>query len=120
MFNTYSYSIDGIRIALQWQHLPRTRASAYATNKNTTTFGAPAYDLFNLNGSVAITGNATLRFGIDNLFDKAPPLINYNTAPNRTNGELTGGALGAGSSSASGQMYDLNGRRFFIGANVKF
>ncbi|MBB5984659.1 TonB-dependent receptor plug domain-containing protein [Sphingobium lignivorans] len=120
LFNTFSYALDSVRIALQWSHLPATRASAAATNPDTTLFGAPAYDLFHLNGSISITRNATLRFGIDNLFDKAPPLINYNTAPNAANGELRGGALGAPSSTAAGQDYDLIGRRFAIGANFKF
>ncbi|HWJ70024.1 MAG TPA: TonB-dependent receptor [Sphingobium sp.] len=119
MFNTLSYGMDSFRIALQWQHLPATKSSAYATNVNTPTFGAPAYDLFNLNGSVIVTKNATIRFGIDNLFDKAPPLISYNMAPNAANGELRGGSYGAGSASSSGQAYDINGRRFFIGANFK-
>ena len=120
MFNTFSYALDSVRIALQWQHLPATRASAYATNPTTPTFGAPAYDLFNLNGSVTVTENATIRFGVDNLFDKAPPLINYNTAPVVANGELRGGTYGAGSSTASGQAYDVIGRRYFIGATFKF
>lgn len=119
MFNTFSYATDGFRLALQWQHLPATESSAYATKPDTTTFGAPAYDLFNLNGSIVVTKNASIRFGIDNLFDKAPPLINYNTAPLAANGELRGGSYGAGSSGASGQAYDINGRRFFIGANFK-
>jgi len=119
LFNSFSYGTDTIRLALQWQHLPATKSSAYASNVNTPTFGAPAYDLFNLNGSIVVTKNATIRFGIDNLFDKAPPLINYNMAPNAANGELRGGGYGAGSSASSGQSYDINGRRFFIGANFK-
>jgi len=120
MFNTFTYGVGGLNLGLQWQHVPSARASAYATNPNTTTFGAPAYDVFHLNGSMAVTDNATLRFGVENLFDKAPPIINYNTAPNRAIGELAGGALGASNGAASGQAYDLLGRRFFIGANFKF
>jgi outer membrane receptor protein involved in Fe transport len=120
LFNSFNYAVGGMRLSLQWQHLPKTKASAYATNPNTTTRGAPAYDLFNLNGSYAVTRNATLRFGIDNLFDKAPPLHTYNAFPNAANGELRGGTLGAASANGAGQMYDLNGRRFFVGGTFKF
>jgi outer membrane receptor protein involved in Fe transport len=57
----------------------------------------------------------TLRFGVDNLFNKAPPLTGINTA--NTNpagtGNLPGGSIGGG-------IYDTNGRRFYLGANVRF
>ncbi len=43
--------------------------------------GAPAYDLFNLSSSVAVRKDVSFRFGVDNLFNKAPPLFGVNTAP---------------------------------------
>src|SRR5690606_24024055 len=54
------------------------------------------------------------RFGVDNLFNKAPPLTGYNPAntdPLGT-GSLIGGNLGTG-------FYDDNGRRFYLGANIR-
>ncbi len=52
-----------------------------------------------------------IRFGVDNLFDKAPPLFGVNTDP-------TGGALAGGSYNAA--YYDVNGRSFYAGVNIKF
>jgi outer membrane receptor protein involved in Fe transport len=120
LFNTVGYSIGGVRLGLQWQHLPATKSGSYPANHATTTFGAPAYDLFNLSGSYNITSDITIRVGVDNLFDKAPPLIEYNAAPVAANGQLRGGALGAAGSASTGQLYDVIGRRFFVGAKVKF
>ena len=62
-----------------------------------------------------MTDNLNIRFGVDNLFDKAPPLTNYNPANNNpgVTGQLRGGGLG-------GLFYDDIGRRFYLGANLKF
>jgi iron complex outermembrane receptor protein len=120
LFTTFGYSLKALHVGLQWQHLPSTKSASYPANHATTNFGAPAYDLFNLNGSFDITSDISVRFGVDNLFDKRPPLIEYNTAPIAANGQLRGGSYGAASSSSSGQLYDLIGRRFYMGAKFKF
>jgi len=120
LFNTFGYSTDRFRIALQWQHLPSAKSANYASDRNTTNAGAPAYDIFHLNGSFVVTENASVRFGVDNLFDKAPPLILYNNAPDASRGQLRGGTLGASNVAAAGQLYDLIGRRFYIGATFNF
>ena len=99
---------------MQWQHLPSIEDATEALFP-TTTKGAPSYDIFNLYGSYALTDDVNLRFGVDNLFNKAPPLTGYNPAntdPLGT-GNLIGGNLGTG-------FYDDNGRRFYVGANVRF
>ncbi|MGC1269020.1 MAG: hypothetical protein WA842_00310 [Croceibacterium sp.] len=54
-----------------------------------------------------------LRFGVDNLFNKAPPIGNVNTTANLSLGQLPGGAFNS-------SFYDTNGRRFYLGANIKF
>jgi len=64
--------------------------------------------------------NPVIKGLIDNLFNRTPPLINYETAPIRTNGALIGGTLGSTSSRGSGFAYDTYGRRFYIGATAKF
>jgi outer membrane receptor protein involved in Fe transport len=115
IFANVNYSIDGFRLGLEWQHWPSVDNPGVAQFGASTTTGAPAYDLFALNGSYAATDNVTLRFGVDNLFNKAPPLTGINTA--NTNpagtGNLPGGSIGGG-------IYDTNGRRFYLGANVRF
>ena len=113
MFNTFTYGVGPVSVSLQWQHLPAAKSIAYTSNNATPFVGSPAYDLFNLNGSFAVTDNATLRWGVDNLFDKAPPLVEYN-------GATTGLANGIGASPFNAYFYDLNGRRFYIGGTFKF
>jgi len=113
MFNTFSYAIGPATVSLQWQHLPAAKSIAYTSNPATPFLGSPAYDLFNLNGTVAVTKDATIRWGIDNLFDKAPPLVEYN-------GSTTGLANGIGASPFNAYFFDLMGRRFYVGANFKF
>ncbi|BBC73054.1 TonB-dependent receptor-like protein [Altererythrobacter sp. B11] len=114
VFTTLNYRIDSFMLGLQWQHLPSIEDATEAQFP-TTTVGAPAYNIFYLNGSYGLTEDVTIRFGIDNLFNKAPPRVTYN--PGNTNplgtGNQAGGSLGTG-------FYDDNGRRFYLGANIKF
>ncbi len=116
LFTSVNYNIGNFMLGLQWQHLPSIEDSTEATCQcSTDTVAAPAYDIFHLNGRYSITRDVALRFGVDNLFNKAPPLTNYNPANTSpaTTGQLRGGGVG-------GLMYDDIGRRFYIGANIKF
>jgi outer membrane receptor protein involved in Fe transport len=79
----------------------------------TTITGAPAYDLFNLTGSYRISENANIRFGVDNLFDTAPPLIAVDTSAIPEEGRLPGGRFDNGN-------YDALGRRYFVGVGIEF
>ena len=116
---TVGYGIGPARIALQWQHLPSVEQAGYATfvpsatipEYNFTAF--PSYDLFNLNGSFDVTEDVSVRFGVDNLFDKAPPRGNVNTTANLALGQLPEGGF-------NNSFYDVQGRRFYLGANVSF
>ena len=114
VFSNLSYSLDRLMVGLQWQHLPSIEDATEALFP-TDTVGAPSYNLFNLYGSYSLTDDVKLRFGVDNLLNKAPPLTGFN--PANTNplatGNLIGGNLGTG-------FYDDNGRRFYLGANIRF
>ena len=110
-----NYSIDGFMIGLSWQYLPAIEDGAEAQFGPNATTGAPDYHMFDLNGSYSVTDNLNIRFGVQNLFNRRPPLFNINTAntdPAGT-GQLPGGSFNS-------LFYDTNGRRFYLGANVQF
>jgi len=107
IFTTLGYNWGPAYVGIQWQHLP----SLDAVNPPNT--GYPSYNLFNLNASYAITDDINLRFGVDNLFNKAPPLGNFNPSADPSLGQLRGGSYNA-------TYYDTNGRRFYFGANLRF
>ena len=114
VFTTLGYSLDGFYAGLQWQHLPAIEDTTEALiGASTPTTGYPSYNLFNLNTRYAVTDNVNVRFGVDNLFNKRPPLGNVNTAADPALGQLAGGSY-------NGLYYDTNGRRFYLGANFQF
>jgi iron complex outermembrane receptor protein len=117
MFNTFSYTVANWTATANWQHLPSIKSIQYPTNKATTFKGAPSYDLIGLSGSYAITSTASVRIGVDNLFDKAPPLTERNSAP--FPGQLPGGGFG-GANSANPALYDFIGRRYFVFGQIRF
>lgn len=115
MLNTFSYGIGPANVSLMWRHLPSIESITYANNEATTIDGAPSYDLFNLFGSYSVADNVTVRFGVDNLMNKRPPIFERNSSP--PPGVLAGGTF----ASANGSyLYDLQGRRFYLGANFEF
>ncbi len=114
MLTSFGYSLGPATVGLQWQHLPSAKSVNYPSNNATPFIGAPSYDLFNLNMSYALTDNLTLRAGVENLFDKAPPLTEYN--PNSPSGLYNS----VGSFPINSSLYDVVGRRFFAGASAKF
>ncbi|BBC73383.1 conserved hypothetical protein [Altererythrobacter sp. B11] len=112
VLTTVGYSLGGAYLGLQWRHLPSIRSQTSVTVPTTSVQGVTSsYDLFNLQGSYALSDTINLRFGVDNLFNKAPPLSGRN--PDAALPSLPGGSFDV-------QNYDVNGRRFYLGARVKF
>jgi iron complex outermembrane receptor protein len=61
---------------------------------------------------VTLTKDVSLRMGMDNMFNTAPPLVGVNlNADNKST--LAGGSYDT-------SQYDVLGRRFYIGASFKF
>jgi outer membrane receptor protein involved in Fe transport len=104
----YTWS-NNFRLGVSWRHLDSARAEAAAESPNTTIQGPGSYDIFNLSGGYAFADNYDLRFGIDNLFDEDPELTSSNPAGGDTNSDITSPAL-----------YDLLGRRYYVGLKVSF
>lgn len=109
---TLGYRWGGASLSLQWQHLPAVEDSAQAV-QDTPTVGAPSYNLFALNGGYALTEDINLRFGVENLFNKAPPLTNFDPTADVALGQQRGGSYNS-------LFYDTQGRRFYLGANIRF
>jgi outer membrane receptor protein involved in Fe transport len=111
MLDTFGYEIGNWSASLQWQHLPSIKAAEAVQFPTTPIKGAASYDVFNLNGSWALPHDIQLRFGVDNVLDKAPPITERNSQPSP--GTLPGGTY-------NDVLYDVNGRRYFLGATVRF
>jgi iron complex outermembrane receptor protein len=109
LFTTLGYFIGDWSASLRWRHLPSiTPEGAIRTTAQYT--DTPSYDIVDLSGRYGIGENWELRFGIDNLFDKAPPIVNQRTvAEGYTQTGITNPAF-----------YDVLGRRFFVGMKVQF
>jgi outer membrane receptor protein involved in Fe transport len=110
-FTTVTYALQPATISLQWRHLPSAKSAIAAQVPTNTTLGAPKYDIFDLSGTLAVTRNIVFRFGVDNLFDKQPPLTGRD--PGAIFPTLPGGSYSPG-------YYDVLGRRFYLGAKAKF
>ena len=99
---TLAYRDDEFGLGLRWRFLDKMDPSSKATNPNTTTPGVPTYHLLDLFGSFTIEKAYTLRFGINNLANRQPPILN--------------GRIGTTEAST----YDVLGRTFFMGVSAKF
>jgi len=111
IFGTVGYSWGGANLSLQWQHTPATEDTQEAIS-HTDNPGYPSQNVFNLNGGYQVNRDIRIRFGIDNLFYKRPRLINVDQEADPAEGELTGGSWNF--------FDDTQGRRFSLGANIKF
>jgi outer membrane receptor protein involved in Fe transport len=114
LFTRFNYSVGPATVSLQWQHKPAIADITAVTRQGGTPItGAPAYDLFSLSGTYEVNKAASIRFGIDNLFDRAPPLMGVDTSADPAAGRLPGGRYDP-------RNYDVLGRRFYAGVNFKF
>ena len=104
-----TYMWDDFNLGLTWRYLDSAGSAASAQSPTTTIQGPGSYNMFNFNGGWSFGENYNLRFGIDNLFDEDPELTNSNPAGGDTNSDQTVPAL-----------YDLLGRRYYVGLKINF
>ncbi|HEU4620234.1 MAG TPA: TonB-dependent receptor [Gammaproteobacteria bacterium] len=104
-FTTVSYFNGNWNLSLRWNHLPSIEAAAAATGP-TSTLPTSAYDLFNLTGGFNFNRKWQLRFGIDNLFDTEPEIV-----------DATPWSAG---SATNGNFYDVLGRAAYVGLGMQF
>jgi outer membrane receptor protein involved in Fe transport len=73
-----------------------------ASQPTTTILPTKLYNMFNLSGGYEFSTMFSMRLGVDNLFDREPPLV----------GVQAGITDGAGNTNAS--VYDVLGRRYYV------
>jgi iron complex outermembrane receptor protein len=113
LFSRLSYDVGDFGIGVQWRHLPELAHLTTVTTSNSTIAATKAYDLFNLSGNYAVNDMIQMRFGVDNLFDRAPPISSVDNSVVAGDGRLAGGSIDSGN-------YDVLGRRFFVGVSLNF
>ena len=97
---------------------PRSRAAPIrscqgASPRSTTHIGSQNY--FDLAAQWIVNKNFTVRGGVNNIFDRDPPVV--SSTARRLPGDL-GPALGNGNTFP--QVYDTLGRIFFLNVTAKF
>jgi len=109
--SSFTYVLDRFDVSLRWQHLPSIDPEIAASVPGTTITGASAYNLFDLLGRYQLGENLSLRFGIENVFNEEPPLTGRDPAARPP--DLPEGSFNTNN-------YDINGRRFYVGATASF
>lgn len=108
---TWSYGPAVVQ--LRWRHIGKVTNDTVARGENPpSAFMVPeidAFDYFDLSGSYDVTQSITLRAGIENLFDKQPPVVGNDY-----------GGTAENSGNTFPATYDTLGRSFFLSATARF
>jgi outer membrane receptor protein involved in Fe transport len=104
----------GLSLSAHWRHIGESRLASikYRPDIPFTDRDAklPDYDYFDLAGLLNVGSNYVVRLGVNNVFDKPPPIVTATFA---------GCAAGCNGNTFP-QLYDPLGRFFFAGATVDF
>jgi iron complex outermembrane recepter protein len=106
---TLGYAVGPGNLSLRWRHLPSVENAARVLSPTSTVQDTASYDQFDLYAGWKVNDTLSLRAGIENLLDKNPPIVGANPQ---------GGNDGVGSTDPS--VYDILGRRYFLGLKAKF
>lgn len=99
---SFTFGTGDFNALLRWRHVGAMADASLVTNAASTTPGVKAHDYFDLSLRVDPDERFSVRFGINNLFDKTPPVV--SGVPGTTD---------AGT-------YDVLGRTFYLGATARF
>jgi iron complex outermembrane recepter protein len=118
---SYTSSI-GIGASLQWRYIDPVKVDLSSTDKtlqgNYFAFGSrlAAQNYFDLALTFAPTKKYTLRLGVNNMFDREPPLVGSGDASGNASACPTGPCNG----NTYPAVYDALGRYIFAGATINF
>jgi iron complex outermembrane receptor protein len=101
------YTFQALTVGLGWEFLSSIKDQSASMDPSTKVLPVPSYNLFNLYSSYAFD-KVTVRFGVDNLFNKQPPVVGNNPGVNDSSNVTNPG------------LYDPIGVQFYVGFNAKF
>ena len=107
-FSTLGYSAGKWTGSLRWRHLPSIIEATATPVSPQTKAPTASYDIFDLAGRFDMRENMQMRFGVDNLFDREPE---------NTFDDITANIPATGQTRA--QFYDILGRRYYVGFNIR-
>jgi outer membrane receptor protein involved in Fe transport len=113
---TWTTPLDGLGVSLSWRYYGSVDNEGHSTNPYLQgplfpeDESIPAQNYFDLAATWRVKDNYTLRFGVNNVFDRDPPLIGGTTAGSTAfyNGNTYPG------------VYDALGRYIFMGITADF
>lgn len=111
---TWNTPGDKTSLSLSWRHYASTTLSSLSTNEflagTSSIINArlPVYNYLDLAATASVTKQLQLRLGVNNLTDKAPPVIATGILSSFGNGNTYPG------------VYDPMGRTLFFGASLNF
>jgi outer membrane receptor protein involved in Fe transport len=112
---TTALEAGGATIQLTWRHLGKVTKDSITVGYNLTPpsqFAVPtikSFDYFDLAANFDIDKRFSFRFGVENMFDKQPPIVGNDY-----------GGTAQNSGNTFPATYDTLGRKFFAGATVSF
>jgi outer membrane receptor protein involved in Fe transport len=113
---SYGDWIKSTSLSLQWRYFGKVSLDAYDSNPQLNNpalqfpneKNLPAQNYIDLTANFTIHNNLNFRVGVNNVFDKDPPLVGTNCAPTVCNGNTYP------------QVYDSLGRFVFVGLSADF
>jgi outer membrane receptor protein involved in Fe transport len=114
----------GIGLSLQWRHVGKVRSEAFSEDE---VLNAPfrydpgarikAQNYFDLASTFTVGDNYNLRMGVNNIFDRNPPLVTSGNA-NRSGSNLC--PSGPCNGNTFPGTWDALGRFFYVGTTLDF
>jgi len=115
---TWSMPWHGVAVGLRWRYIGPSESAL--TNASPFLSGTPylplahipAYNYFDLNGTIDLNKHFTLRLGVNNIADKAPPLVIGNDCLGTAGGLCNGNTFPG--------VYDAMGRYLFVNLSAQW
>jgi outer membrane receptor protein involved in Fe transport len=99
---TFGYKSDSFGFGLRWRYQGGLKDTSFVLTPNNVQVGVAAYNLWDMFGTAKVNDNLEFRAGVNNLFDKALPIVASSQI------------------STDPALYDLIGRSFYMGVKVGF